>query len=51
MQPWLILVVGAIYLYIAFDLICAGRTGLALAFAGYAVSNIGLYMAAKQGVA
>ena len=47
MQPWLILAVGGIYLYIAVDLICAGKTGLSLAFAGYAVSNIGLYMAAK----
>ena len=43
----LILAVGGIYLYIAVDLICAGKTGLSLAFAGYAVSNIGLYMAAK----
>ena len=47
MQPWLILAVGVVYLYIAVDLICAGKTGLSLAFAGYAVSNIGLYMAAK----
>jgi len=47
MHPWLILAVGCIYLYIAVDLICAGKTGLSLAFAGYAVSNIGLWMAAK----
>jgi hypothetical protein len=43
----LILVVGAIYLYIAGDLFCAGKMGLSLTFAGYAFSNIGLWMAAR----
>lgn len=47
MAPALILIVGAIYSYIAIDLFWTGKSGLALAFAGYAVSNIGLFFAAK----
>jgi hypothetical protein len=47
MAPWLILVVGAIYCYIAVDLFYAGKIGLSLTFAGYAFSNIGLWIAAK----
>ena len=47
MQPWLILAVGVVYLYIAIDLICAGKTGLSVAFLGYAFSNVGLWLAAK----
>lgn len=47
MTPWMILVVAAIYCYIAVDLICAGKTGLSVAFLGYAFSNIGLWIAAR----
>lgn len=47
MSAWLILVVGFIYLVIATDLAWKGQTGLALAFGGYALSNVGLYLAAR----
>lgn len=47
MAPWLILVVGAIYLFIAIDLYLKGNFGLALAFGAYSLSNVGLYWAAK----
>jgi hypothetical protein len=48
MAPWLILVIGAVYLVVAVDLWWRGeQVGLALAFASYAVSNVGLYLAAK----
>ena len=45
--PWLILAIGAVYLAVALDLFWQGKGGLALAFASYALSNVGLYMAAK----
>lgn len=47
MAPWLILIIGAVYLFTALDLLKNGQGGLALAFAGYAFSNIGLYLAAR----
>ena len=47
MSPWLILVVGAIYLYIAFDMICAAKTGLSITFLAYALGNLGLWIAAR----
>ena len=47
MAPWLILAVGVVYLAIAADLVMSDKEALALAFAGYAVSNVGLYMAAR----
>ena len=47
MAPWLILVIGVVYLAIAADLAWQGKSGLALAFAGYAFSNVGLYLAAR----
>ncbi len=45
MAPWLILVVMAIYAVIAIDLYNAGNTAMAVVFAGYAFSNIGLWAA------
>lgn len=47
MAPWLILAVGVAYCATALDLALHGKGGLAIAFAGYAFANIGLYMAAK----
>lgn len=44
----LILLVGAIYTFVAVDLWWSGRAGLAIAFAGYALSNVGLWLAARQ---
>lgn len=47
MSGSLIIGVGVIYLVIAVDLYLKGQGGLALAFAGYSLSNIGLFMAAR----
>lgn len=48
MANWLILVIGAVYLAVAADLWWQGKDGLALAFAGYSFSNVGLYLAALK---
>lgn len=44
----LIIFTGLIYAWVAGDLAWSGRTGLAIAYAGYAVANIGLYLAATR---
>lgn len=49
MASWLILVVGAVYAYIATEMFFTGRLPMALTFAGYAFSNIGLWLAARSG--
>jgi hypothetical protein len=47
MSAPLILMVGLIYFIVALDSALRGNTGIGIAFAGYAFSNIGLYMLAK----
>jgi hypothetical protein len=47
MSAPLIAICGVIYLFVAVDLAWHGKTGLAIAYAGYAFSNVGLYMAAR----
>ena len=47
MSPHLIALCGVIYLWVAIDLALHGKAGLAIAYAGYAFANIGLYMAAR----
>lgn len=47
MSGWLILLTGAIYAFVAIDQGIKGNTGMLIAYAGYAFSNIGLYMLAK----
>jgi hypothetical protein len=47
MAAWLIALTGCIYAYVSCDLAWQGKHGLALAYAGYAFSNIGLYIAAR----
>jgi hypothetical protein len=44
----LIALTGLIYAYVAADLAYRGRYDLALAYLGYAVSNIGLFYAARN---
>jgi hypothetical protein len=44
MGAWLIALVGFIYLATAISLYVEGKTGLAIAFLGYAFANIGLYL-------
>lgn len=48
MAAWLIALTGVIYAYVAADLAWQGKTGLALAYCGYAFSNVGLYLAARN---
>lgn len=48
MAAWLIALTGIIYAYVAADLAWQGKTGLAIAYAGYAFSNVGLYLAARN---
>lgn len=47
MSSTLIAIVGAVYAVVAFDLIIKGNTGLGIAFVGYALGNVGLYMEAS----
>ena len=47
MAAWLIALIGVVYAVVAFDLIRTGNLGLGIAFAGYAFSNVGLWIAAK----
>jgi hypothetical protein len=47
MSAWLIILTGAIYAYVALEQGMKGNTGMAMAYAGYAFSNIGLWMLAR----
>lgn len=47
MSAWLIIVTGCIYAYVAGEQISRGNVGMGIAYAGYAFSNIGLYLLAR----
>ncbi len=47
MSGWLIALTGCIYVAVACDLAAHGKHGLAIAYAGYAFANVGLWLAAK----
>jgi hypothetical protein len=47
MAPWLIALTGVLYVWVAADLAWHGKTGLAIAYAGYAAANVGLFLAAR----
>ena len=47
MAAWLIAVVGVIYAVVAIDLLRVGNLGLGIAFVGYCLGNVGLYLAAR----
>lgn len=47
MSAWLIALTGVIYVAVAIDLAIAGKNPLAIAYAGYAFANVGLWMAAR----
>jgi hypothetical protein len=47
MSGWLILFVGAIYLIVGTKMFLQGNNGMAITFLAYAVSNYGLYLAAR----
>lgn len=44
----ILLVVSSMYLYVAAEQFTRGKFGLGLAFFGYALSNVGMYYAARQ---
>lgn len=47
MAGWLILAVGGVYAVVAVDLYVNAKPGMALAFVGYALANVGLWIQAK----
>lgn len=47
MSGWLIVLTALIYAYVAGEQLWHGNTGMAIAYSGYAFSNIGLFMLAK----
>lgn len=47
MSQWLIAMIGFVYLIVAISLYIEGKVGLAIAFLGYSIGNLGLYLAAK----
>ena len=47
MAAWLIAGIGVVYLLVAIQLLVEGKIGLGVAFLGYALGNVGLYIAAK----
>jgi hypothetical protein len=48
MAAWLIAIIGVVYLLVAINLLLTGKIGLGIAFIGYSIGNIGLYMEALQ---
>lgn len=48
MSGWLIALTGAIYAYVSYDMTREGNWGMAIAYAGYAFANIGLYLLAEK---
>ena len=48
MSGFLIMTTGLIYAYVAAEQCYRGNAGLAIAYAGYAFANIGLYLVAGR---
>ena len=49
MAAWLIAAIGVVYLVVSVQLLIEGKLGLSIAFLGYSLGNVGLYLAAKNG--
>lgn len=47
MASWLIGGIGVVYMVVSVQLFIDGKVGLGIAFLGYSIGNVGLYMAAK----
>ena len=47
MSAWLIAFIGVVYAFVAINLMLTGKTGLGIAFIGYALGNVGLFMEAR----
>lgn len=48
MSAWLIILTGAIYLYVSLEQLYKGNMGMFIAYLGYSFSNIGLYILASK---
>ena len=48
MASWLIAFIGVVYTIVAINLLVTGKVGLGIAFIGYALGNVGLYMEAAK---
>ena len=48
MSPWLLAGVALVYAYVSVDYYLLGRPGMCLAFAAYAVSNLGFVWESLQ---
>ena len=48
MSAWLFAIVCVVYAVVAVDLLFKGSTRLGIAFIGYALGNVGLYMEAAK---
>jgi len=48
MSAWLIATIGVVYLYIGCDLIIKGQVGMGIAYLGYSLGNVGLYLEAVK---
>jgi hypothetical protein len=48
MSAWLIAIVGVVYTAVAVDLLLKENIGLGIAFIGYALGNVGLYLEAAK---
>lgn len=48
MSKWLIAVIGVVYLYIGIELLIKGNKGLGIAFLGYSLGNVGLFLEAPK---
>ena len=48
MAAWLIALIGIVYLVVATELLLTGKTGLGIAFLGYSLGNVGLYIEALK---
>lgn len=47
MSAWLIAIIGVVYLVVALDLLLKGNMGMGIAFVGYSLGNVGLYLVAR----
>ena len=48
MSSWLIATIGFVYLYIGVDLIIKGQVGMGIAYLGYSLGKVGLYLEAVK---
>ena len=45
MSQWLVAATGIAYLYVAIEQLVKGNTPMAIVYFGYALANVGLYVA------